>query len=127
MAEGVERYIAVLKELIARSGLTQREIERRSGWAKSSLTKLLLGHWDLKVRQLLAILKAIEVAPPVFFHLVYEKRPITDRLLEELGGRPEPESMALPPAMSTEELDRRIEEAVERVLRLREELSEPSE
>lgn len=112
----VRRHIDVLEALIARSGKSKREIERRAGWAKSSLTKLLKGQWEIKLRQVLELLAAIDVAPLIFFRLVYRDLPLPDRLSEELGeGGPVP--VLLPPAMTEEELDRRIEEAVERIMR----------
>ncbi|MEO6191600.1 MAG: hypothetical protein ABIS20_01205 [Thermoanaerobaculia bacterium] len=117
MDEEIRRYIDVLQELISRSGTSKREIERSVGWAKSSLTKLLKGQWEIKLRQLLEVLQVLRVEPLVFFRLVYKEIPLSDRLMKELSQGHAPDPILLPPAMSEEELDRRIEETVHKTIR----------
>jgi transcriptional regulator with XRE-family HTH domain len=123
----VDRLMTVLRTAIRLLGLTNREIERRLDLTPSYLSRLFGGTIELKVEHVIAIARAIGLAPAEFFELAYPRRPqppsdsfrAIRTLLRDLqpfddsapGSSPLP-----PPALTSEEIDRRIQESVRRVL-----------
>jgi transcriptional regulator with XRE-family HTH domain len=66
------RLTGLLESLVKIKRLTVRDIERRLGLSMGTLNKLFAGKRELKVRQILAILKVLNVPPAAFFRLAYE-------------------------------------------------------
>jgi len=84
------RLLELLKELIARSGRTQREIERALGVGHGWLRLLLTGKSELKVRHIFDLAPLLGFTPAQFFHQAYPEsegreaepvRPSVDDLL----------------------------------------------
>ena len=63
----------MLQGAIRLVNLSNREVERRMGFSNHSgyLSRLFHGSRELKLRQLLDILKALEIPPANFFHAAY--------------------------------------------------------
>jgi transcriptional regulator with XRE-family HTH domain len=122
------RYIEVLRELMDRSGNSRAQVEQKLGWARGQLTKLLRGTYNLKVAQVLAILDTIGVEPLRFYSLVHEnasgapdpKSDLTSRVLQSFAGTSS-QPLTLPPTMTADELEARIEVVIERALSRRNE------
>jgi transcriptional regulator with XRE-family HTH domain len=114
------RYLVLLQELIDRSGTSMREIERRLGWSAGRLTKLLAGTNELRLRNFLEILRTINVDPWDYYRLVCGKTKLSEHVVHKLEvAKPKTEPVVLTPAISETELNRRIQEAVDRALDLR--------
>lgn len=56
-------------ELLRRK-ISQRELERRYDWGHGYLSNVLAGRLDLKLKTLFQVLRAFEMEPEAFFHLV---------------------------------------------------------
>jgi AcrR family transcriptional regulator len=125
--EEIRRYAKVLEAVVKLSDLSTRELERRLELGGGTLNRLFTGKIDLKVRHILLVLEVVGMRPERFFQLACA-RPAAG---EEAGGSLATEILesfqrfgysigqpgsapARPP--SDEELDRRIEAALERVL-----------
>jgi transcriptional regulator with XRE-family HTH domain len=66
------RLTGLLESLVKIKRLTVRDVERQLGLSIGNLNKLFAGQRELKVRQILAILKVLNVPPAAFFRLVFE-------------------------------------------------------
>jgi transcriptional regulator with XRE-family HTH domain len=116
----VERLIRVLTTAMRILDLSNREIEKRLHLSPSYLSRLFNGLIELRAEHLLAISRAIGLTPAEFFHLAYPKRtePPSEaalqlrRVLQELQPPPPP----APPSLRDDELERRIQETVQRLL-----------
>lgn len=119
----VERLIRVLTTAMRILDLSNREVERRLHLSPSYLSRLFNGLIELRVEHLLAISRAIGLKPAEFFYLAYPKRPDPPsdaslqlrRVLQELQPPlPLPSSPAA--RGSDEEIEKKIQEAVHRLL-----------
>ncbi|MFL6192846.1 MAG: hypothetical protein ACJ75H_01645 [Thermoanaerobaculia bacterium] len=98
-------------------------MEHKLSWARGQLTKLLHGTYNLKVSHVLAILDVIGVEPLRFYSMVHgepgslEKRKgdLVSRVLQSFPEA-DPTTFALPSSMTADELEARIEAALERAL-----------
>lgn len=79
---GIEHWRAqarpVLEEIrrqVRAVGLSQRQVEERTGFSGGYLSQLLSERLDLKLWHVLAILDAIECEPDEFFSRVFPDRP----------------------------------------------------
>lgn len=117
----VERLIRVLTTAMRILDLSNREVERRLHLSPSYLSRLFNGLIELRVEHLLAISRAIGLKPAEFFYLAYPKRPDPPsdaslqlrRVLQEL----QPPLPSPPPVRgSDEEIEKKIQEAVHRLL-----------
>ena len=98
----------------------QAEIERHLHWSAGRLTKLLAGTNELRLRNFLEILRTIDVDPWDYYRLVCGKTKLSEHVVHKLeAAKPKTEPVVLPPAISETELNRRIQEAVDRALDLR--------
>ncbi len=122
--EEVDRLLNVLRTSIRLLGLTNREIERRLGLTPSYLSRIFSGTIELKMEHVLAITRAIGLAPWEFFELAYPRR--SDVPSESFRSirtvlrdmQPPPEPPARPDAgLTAEEIERKIQESVRRALR----------
>lgn len=117
----VERLIRVLTTAMRILDLSNREIEKRLHLSPSYLSRLFNGLIELRVEHVLAISRAIGLKPAEFFHLAYPKRPDPPseaalqlrRVLQELQP---PAPAPTPPPLRDDELERRIQETVQRLL-----------
>lgn len=126
--DDVRRYAKLLEAVVKLSDLSTREIERRLDLGGGTLNRVFTGRIDLKVRHLLLVLEVVGMRPERFFQLAC--RPPA-AALDEAGGALAGEILesfqrygysigrasATPDRpLSDEELDRRIEAALDRVL-----------
>jgi transcriptional regulator with XRE-family HTH domain len=121
--EEVKRLVAVLRTAIRLLGLPVCEIERRLSLTPGNLSRLFRGFIDLRVEHVLAISRALGLAPAELLELAYPRRPDppseTSKAIHELlrAMLPiEPESRPSA-ASSEEELQRKIQESVRQALR----------
>lgn len=63
----LEKLRFLLRHLIAESGRTQAEIERRCGWGSGALSQMLNGRKSLKMEAVLTLLNVLGVEPGRFF------------------------------------------------------------
>jgi len=126
--EEIRRYGKMLEAVVKLSDLSTRELERRLDLGGGTLNRIFTGKIDLKLRHILLVLEVVGMKPERFFQLA-SARPAAG---DEAGGALAAEilesfqrfgySIGRPPAppadrqLSDEELDRRIEAALERVL-----------
>ncbi len=122
MEEEIRRYTEVLELLIDRSGWSRREVERRLGWGQGLLSQILAGKRVLKVSQILDLLRTLGIDPLVFYHLAHSPEPLSEGLLAGISQRAGngtllgPPALPALPAMTPEEWERRLEEAVRRAM-----------
>lgn len=121
----VERLIRVLTTAMRILDLSNREIEKRLQLSPSYLSRLFNGLIELRVEHLLAISRAAGLKPAEFFYLAYPKRvePPSEaalqlrRVLQELSPPPPPATPPpVVPALRDDEIERKIEETVQRLL-----------
>jgi transcriptional regulator with XRE-family HTH domain len=124
----IRRYGKVLEAVVKLSDLSTRELERRLDLGGGTLNRIFTGKIDLKLRHILLVLEVVGMKPERFFQLACAQpapgddagSPLAAEILESfqrfgysIGRPPAP----LPDRqLSDEELDRRIEAALERVL-----------
>jgi transcriptional regulator with XRE-family HTH domain len=120
----VRRATKLLETVMQAAGLTRKDLDQRLGAGPGYVSQVLTGRMELKFRHILAILRALDVEPSVFFQTLYpENRPATDavvmeeflRRFQRLGFG----SSAAPPPTSSldpQELERMIQNAVRAAL-----------
>jgi transcriptional regulator with XRE-family HTH domain len=115
-----ERLLRTLKTALRLLGFTNREIERRLGYTPSYLTRLFSGQIELRFEHIVDIVEAIGMTLPEFFAFAYPggtrvssepARQLTD-ILDEIRPLP-PFPVPEPPALSLEDVDQRIKDAVQ--------------
>lgn len=97
-----------------------RSLEAKLGWSAGTLSRVLKGRVEFRLRHLFEVLEALDVSPEDFFELAYQKRSRSGSsqdlmaFLESRGQRGEtldrPES-----AIGDDELDERILAALGRL------------
>ncbi len=95
--EETARLLELLAELVARSGRTQREVERALGVGHGWLRLLFAGRSEVKVRHILDLAALLGFTPGQFFRQAYPdvqgtasaqvRREINDILPPKLRGR----------------------------------------
>jgi|SRR6185436_1742994 len=110
----VTRLTNTLASSIKFSGWKQRDIEKTLGWSSGSMSRLLSGGIELKIKHVLEICGVIGFPPARFFHAAYptaeeggNDAARLQRLLEQLHPvlEAEPEPAATPqPAAATPSL-----------------------
>lgn len=114
------RYCEVLEGLIEQRGTPKVELERKLGWSRGALTKLLKSRKKLAVDDMLALLAALDVEPLSFYAMVYsgEKSPAREAPWTKAFGPlgPAARPLVLSRLLTEEELDERIRKAVARAL-----------
>jgi transcriptional regulator with XRE-family HTH domain len=103
-AEGA-RITAMLQSAIRLSNLTYRDVERELGWSVGTITRLMRGGLEFKLKHLLSILRVIHFSPARLFAVAYPynrgDNPSEDRLLrllENMHGEAESWEKSAPPA-----------------------------
>jgi transcriptional regulator with XRE-family HTH domain len=73
--DGARRLAEALRRRLARTGLPLGEIDQRMGWAENTLSELLNGTAELRVKELLAVLRAVGIEERSFFAELYDLEP----------------------------------------------------
>ena len=73
--EGARRLAEALHRRLAHAGVSLREVDRRLGWAENTLSGLLGGVAELRVKELLAVLRAVGIEERSFFAELYDLEP----------------------------------------------------
>jgi transcriptional regulator with XRE-family HTH domain len=116
----VRRATKLLETVMQAAGLTRKDLDQKLGAGPGYVSQVLTGRMELKFRHILAILRALEVEPSVFFQTLYpEHRPASDavvmeeflRRFQKLGFGTPPPSPPTPP-LDPLELERMIQNAV---------------
>src|ERR1700759_3763331 len=114
----VRRATKLLETVMQAAGLTRKDLDQRLGAGPGYVSQVLTGRMELKLRHILAILRALDVEPSLFFQTLYpDARPSTDQaVMEEFlkrfqklgfgtGTAPPPP----PPVLDPQELERLIQ------------------
>ena len=124
----IRRYGKLLEAVVKLSDLSTRELERRLDLGGGTLNRIFTGKIDLKLRHILLVLEIVGMKPERFFQLACTRPAAGDEAGSALAAEILESfqrfgySIGRPPApppdrqLSDEELDRRIEAALERVL-----------
>jgi hypothetical protein len=123
----VTRVRMALSSLVDVSGLSRREIARRLARQGSGLdvSRLLGGQLELKLRQVLDILRVLEIHPVEFFRLIFKEPEVRSPLLERLqvlfaAGRPPVNSRhPRPTEKDLDDFHRRLDEMAQLIEQLR--------
>lgn len=120
----VRRATKLLETVMQASGLTRKDLDLKLGAGPGYVSQVLTGRMELKFRHILAVLRALEVEPNVFFQTLYpENRPATDAVvMEEFLRRFQKLGFGAPsapppsPAVDPRELEQMIQNAVRAAL-----------
>jgi transcriptional regulator with XRE-family HTH domain len=124
--EELSRYLAVLADLVKEKKIALTKLDRLLGWRGGMVGRLLRGERDLRLSQLLAILKILQVEPLSFFRVVYADRSVSTRLMESLAAAaPASAPLVVPPMMSEEEFSKLIRTVLDDALAARETRADP--
>lgn len=106
--EDLRRALDLLVEVVDASERTRKSIEESLGISSGYLTRILKSD-DLRLSNLLRILRVLGVSPRAFFLLAYRAADgeRDQEMLAKLGWNAAP---------SEDELDRRVREALRRIL-----------
>jgi hypothetical protein len=123
----VARVREVLASLVDLSGLSRREVERRLAQQGCGLdvSRLLGGKFELKLHQMLDIIRVLEIHPVELFRLIFKEPEVRSPLLERVqalfaGGKPQlgPRHLRLT-EKDLDELRRRLDEVTQLVEQLK--------
>ncbi len=125
ISDEVRRIARLLESVVKLSRVPVREVERRVEYGAGTLNRLFNGRIELKVRHILEILDAVDMNPESFFQIVFRREEDQGELAAQILGALRsqgytPSQPDLSDAISDEELDRRIEAVVARMLADRE-------
>lgn len=123
----VRRATKLLETVMQAAGLTRKDLDQRLGAGPGYVSQVLTGRMELKLRHILAILRALDVEPSIFFQTLYpESRPSSDQVVMEeflkrfqklgFGGNPTPPPPQPSPVLDSQELERLIQSAVRTAL-----------
>lgn len=108
------------------AGMTRKDLDQKLEAGPGYVSQVLTGRMELKFRHILAILRALEVEPSVFFQTLYpESRPSSDavvmeeflRRFQKLGfGGAKTTAPPPSPALEPQELEKLIQNAVRAAL-----------
>src|ERR1700710_1006110 len=121
----VRRATKLLETVMQASGLTRKDLDLKLGAGPGYVSQVLTGRMELKFRHILAVLRALEVEPNVFFQTLYpEHRPATDavvmeeflRRFQKLGFGNQATAPPPSPAVDPRELEQMIQNAVRAAL-----------
>jgi transcriptional regulator with XRE-family HTH domain len=117
----VRRAAKLLEGLIQVTGESQEELERRLEASPGYLGRLLAGRVELKLRHILAVLRALEIEPSLFFQTLYPGADLAGTVrLDELRQRVKSLGVGSEPApkagVGMDDLERLVQEAVQDAL-----------
>lgn len=112
----------MLRNAIRISGVTNRKIERRLGMSQGSLSRLLAGGIELKVKHILDIVEILGLPPGDFFRIAYPDEPQATSALhvfhkalsQRAGGKNENEPP--PSAIAQEQIEAMVAKALRKLL-----------
>jgi transcriptional regulator with XRE-family HTH domain len=115
----VRRVLHALRSLVRVHEVSIRELERRAGVGQGVFRRLLAGERELTLRHLYKILEILSTSPSRFFQLVHaQPTPSPEEatgLLEQMRRLGlATDSPARSEAVSDDDIDRRIQEAIRR-------------
>lgn len=115
------RVARLLESMVRVAKVPNREIETQLGYAGGVLYRIFAGRITLKLTMILAILDVLKIEPAKFFQMAFQAEQEDSsaallRLLREVRKHPEQPTPPAPEALSAEELDRRVEETLRRIL-----------
>lgn len=122
----VVRILAMLRDAVRYSNLSNREVERRLGVSANSgyLSRLFAGTRELKLRQILDVLDVVGLPPANFFRAAFaepDDSPESLRLERVLAHahpeQPRPAGSAGPEEVPVALTEQQIEEMMKRTLR----------
>ncbi|MFL6192612.1 MAG: helix-turn-helix domain-containing protein [Thermoanaerobaculia bacterium] len=125
----IDRIVDLLRTLIRLTGLSNREIERRLNLSPSYLSRLFGGYLEVKMEHVLGIGRALGLRPQEVFAFLYPPERAEEpseaarslrailHSLQPPPRQPEAAKTAAPPTYSAEEVERRIQQALEQVFR----------
>jgi transcriptional regulator with XRE-family HTH domain len=120
----VRRATKLLETIMQAAGMTRKDLDQKLGAGPGYVSQVLTGRMELKFRHILAVLRALDVEPSVFFQTLYpEDRPATDAVVMEeflrrfqklgFGAQPAPPPT---PGIDPQEQERMIQSAVRAAL-----------
>ncbi|HSF41848.1 MAG TPA: helix-turn-helix transcriptional regulator [Thermoanaerobaculia bacterium] len=121
----VKRATKLLETVMQAAGMTRKDLDQKLGAGPGYVSQVLTGRMELKFRHILAILRALEVEPSVFFQTLYpESRPSSDavvmeeflRRFQKLGFGGTKAAPPPSPALEPQELEKLIQNAVRAAL-----------
>jgi hypothetical protein len=106
------RLLALLAELVARSGRPLRDIERSLGVGHGWLRLLLAGKMEIKVRHICDLAQELGFTPGVFFRQAYPEAAgsVLDQVRKEVSD-------ILPPRMRRRQLNSKARSEVREIFR----------
>lgn len=118
----VARLRELLRNAIRISGVTNRKIERRLGMSQGSLSRLLAGGIELKVKHILDIVEILGLPPGHFFRIAYPEEPQSASALQafhkalsqRMGGKEEDEPPSAP--LTQEQIEAMVAKALRKLL-----------
>lgn len=123
----IRRAARLLESLIQTAGVLPEELERRLDASPGYLGRVLSGEMELKLRHILAILRALEIEPGLFFEVLYPAadpaagsiriEDVRERLLRLGFGQ---KRSVEPPQLGIQELEKLVQGAVQAALSRRE-------
>jgi transcriptional regulator with XRE-family HTH domain len=120
------RVAAILQSAIRLSKLTYRDIERELGWSVGTVTRLMRGGLEFKLKHMLSILGVLQFSPGRLFAVAYPfergNSPGEDRLqtlLEAMYAQPAQPARpaAEQPAVTQDKIDQMVLSALRNLLR----------
>jgi transcriptional regulator with XRE-family HTH domain len=121
----VRRATKLLETVMQAAGMTRKDLDQKLGAGPGYVSQVLTGRMELKFRHILAILRALDVEPSVFFQTLYpESRPSSDavvmeeflRRFQKLGFGGTKAAPPSSPALEPQELEKLIQNAVRAAL-----------
>jgi transcriptional regulator with XRE-family HTH domain len=80
----VRRATKLLETVMQAAGLTRKDLDQRLGAGPGYISQVLTGRMELKFRHILAILRALDIDPGIFFQTLYpDSRPPSDQAVME--------------------------------------------
>lgn len=116
----VRQAARLLESLIQAAGMPESELERRLDVAPGYVGRVLSGEIELKLRHILAILRALEIEPSLYFESLYPAQaPAGTIRMEDLQQRLERLGLGKPteaPQVVVDDLERLVQGAVQAAL-----------
>jgi len=121
----IRRATKLMEAILQARGSSRKDVDQKIGAGAGYFSQVLTGRMELKLRHILALLRALEIEPSLFFGTLYpEGRPATDdatmgeflKRFSRLGAVSEPSPPALAPVVDADELERLIQSAVRTAL-----------
>jgi hypothetical protein len=112
------RCITLLGRLVAEKRVAHREVDKRLEWKTGTTSRVLRkDRRDIRLGQILEILRAVGVEPLAFFQAAFQAESLPARVLSRLGEGEGPLlPLTLPEALTPEQLTELVKAALRSVL-----------